>query len=132
MSRIRIAVVSTGGTIEKSYDEMSGVLANQVNILDIMLASLQLDGVDIVRVRLMNKDSLEMSEADYDLIARTAGSMARGHDGVVVVHGTDRMSQSGERTLEMNPNLTSPVVFTGAMRPYEMRTQSISRNLQFG
>jgi len=129
MSRIRIAVVSTGGTIEKSYDELSGVLANQVNILDIMLASLQLAGVDIVRVRLMNKDSLDMTEDDHNLIARTAGSMARGHDGVVVVHGTDRMSHSGERTLELNPNLASPIVFTGAMRPYEMRTTDALQNM---
>ena len=129
MKRIRIAVVSTGGTIEKSYDELSGVLANQVNILDIMLASLQLDGVDIVRVRLMNKDSLEMSEDDHKLIAKTAGSLARGHDGVVVVHGTDRMSQSGERTLAMNPDLEAPIVFTGAMRPYEMRTTDALQNM---
>ena len=129
MMRKRIAVVSTGGTIEKTYDEMSGVLANQVNILDIMLASLQLDGVDLVRVRLMNKDSLDMDDADHALIAKTAGEMAHGHDGVVVVHGTDRLSISGERTLRLNPNLGAPVVFTGAMRPYEMRTTDAVQNI---
>jgi hypothetical protein len=29
-------------TIEKTYDELSGVLANRVSVLDVMLASLQL------------------------------------------------------------------------------------------
>ena len=35
-------MISTGGTIEKTYDELSGVLANQVSVLDVMLASLEL------------------------------------------------------------------------------------------
>ena len=49
-----IALVSTGGTIEKTYDVYSGLLANQVSVLDVMLASLELRGVDIARVPLMN------------------------------------------------------------------------------
>ncbi len=125
----RIALISTGGTIEKTYDELAGVLANKTNILDMMLASLQLQGVEIIRVPLMNKDSLEMSERDHTLIARTAGSMADAHDGVIIVHGTDRLATSGERTLELNPELTVPVVFTGAMRPYEMRHTDALQNL---
>ena len=47
----RIALISTGGTIEKTYDELSGVLANQVSVLDVMLASLELRGVEVQRVR---------------------------------------------------------------------------------
>ena len=39
-----IVLISTGGTIEKTYDELSGVLANQVSVLDVMLASLELRG----------------------------------------------------------------------------------------
>ncbi len=31
----RIALISTGGTIEKTYDELSGVLANGVSVLDV-------------------------------------------------------------------------------------------------
>ena len=80
----RIALISTGGTIEKTYDELSGVLANRVSVLDIMLASLQLRGICIDRVSLMNKDSLEMSEADHDLIATTVAHYAATHDGVVM------------------------------------------------
>ena len=129
MSLKRIAVISTGGTIEKTYDDMKGVLANKVNILDILLESLEINGVEIVRVPLMNKDSLEMTDADHDLIARTAGSMAESHDGVIVVHGTDRMAQSGERTLALNPDLSVPIVFTGAMRPYEMRHTDSVQNI---
>jgi len=125
----KIALISTGGTIEKTYDEMSGVMANQVNVLDVLLASLQLRGVELVRVPLMNKDSLTMTESDHALIARTAGAMAQLHDGVVVVHGTDRLTESGDRTLKLNPNLTVPIVFTGAMRPYEMKHTDAVQNV---
>ncbi|MFN9331036.1 MAG: asparaginase domain-containing protein, partial [Planctomycetota bacterium] len=91
-SKKRIALISTGGTIEKTYDELQGVLDNRTSVLDVMLASLQLQGIDIVRIPLMNKDSLQMSPQDHDLIARTVGSMAEAHDGIVIVHGTDRLA----------------------------------------
>lgn len=124
----RITIVSTGGTIEKTYDALSGILANQVSVLDVMLASLELRGVTITRVALMNKDSLDMSEADHDLIADTAQRAADGSDGVVVVHGTDRLAKSGDRVLSRGVP-RSPVVFTGAMRPYELRSTDAMQNL---
>ena len=81
--RKRVALISTGGTIEKTYDEMEGVLRNEVSNLDVMLAGLELEGVVLTRVPLMNKDSLEMEPEDHALIAQTAGVMAEQHDGVV-------------------------------------------------
>jgi L-asparaginase len=129
MIKKRIAILSTGGTIEKTFDELSGVLANQVSVLDVMLASLELRGISVSRVQLMNKDSLEMSPADHTLIAETAAASARGHDGVVVVHGTDRLAISGERVVDLVGVPASPIVFTGAMRPYELRTSDALQNL---
>ena len=125
----RIAIISTGGTIEKTYDELSGVLANQVSVLDVMLASLELRGVEVRRVQLMNKDSLDMTDEDHDLVAETAESMARATDGVIVVHGTDRLHRSGERLVEGFGTPRRPVVFTGAMRPYELRSTDALQNL---
>ena len=127
--RKRIALISTGGTIEKTYDELSGVLANRVSVLDVMLASLELRGLDLVRVPLMNKDSLEMTAEDHTLIANTAGSFAAGHDGVVIVHGTDRLARTGDRIVELHPEIRVPVVLTGAMRPYALRTTDALQNL---
>jgi L-asparaginase len=129
MPRRRIALISTGGTIEKTYDELSGVLANQVSVLDVMLASLELRGVEVQRVALMNKDSLDMTATDHTLIAETVQTMARATAGVVVVHGTDRLAVSGERCVELVGTPAAPVVFTGAMRPYELRTTDALQNL---
>lgn len=129
MAKRLIALISTGGTIEKTYDELEGVLQNQVSVLDIMIASLQLEGVDLVRVPLMNKDSLEMDPADHRLIADTAGSMAAGHDGVVIVHGTDRLANTGEQLVETLGEPRVPIVLTGAMKPYMMRSTDALQNL---
>lgn len=129
MAKNRIAVISTGGTIEKTYDELEGVLENQLSVLDVMLASLQLEGVEVVRVPLMNKDSLEMTEEDHDLIASTAASMAAAHDGVIVVHGTDRLAVSGERIVKQLGTPRVPIILTGAMRPYMLRNTDALQNL---
>ncbi len=129
MSRRRIALVSTGGTIEKTYDELSGVLDNRVSVLDVMLASLDLRGVEIMRVQLMNKDSLDMDDRDHTLIAETAATLARANDGVVIVHGTDRLANTGERIVELCNPPASPVILTGAMRPYELRHTDAIQNL---
>jgi L-asparaginase len=128
----QVALISTGGTIEKTFDELHGVLQNQVSVLDAILASLTLEGLSIERVPLMNKDSLEMTEDDHELIARAALECAGRADGVVVVHGTDRLAVTGER---IHARLASPgaprraVVLTGAMRPYELRRTDAVQNL---
>lgn len=129
MSRRRIALISTGGTIEKTYDELLGVLHNRVSVLDVMLASLELRGVELLRIQLMNKDSLEMDEQDHTLIAQTAESLSRLHDGVVVVHGTDTLADTGERIIELTDKPSTPIVLTGAMRPYELRHTDAVQNL---
>jgi len=129
MAKARVALISTGGTIEKSFDELEGVLHNRYSNLDVMLATLQLEGVEIVRVPLMNKDSLDMTPADHRLIAETVGSLAATHDGVLVVHGTDRLAVTGEKIVEMLGTPRVPVVLTGAMRPYVMRNSDATQNL---
>lgn len=129
--RFRLALISTGGTIEKTYDELSGLLENRVSVLDVMLSSLRLEDLALERFPLMNKDSLEMTQGDHDAIAELALRCTKRHDGVVVVHGTDRLAVSGERVLQRSPgpNLAAPVVFTGAMVPYALRRTDALQNL---
>lgn len=129
MKHHRLALISTGGTIEKTYDPFDGALQNRFSVLDAMLATLQLPGTELVRVPLMNKDSLEMSEKDHRLIATTAHAMAEAHDGVIIVHGTDRLEVTGEAIYELGPTPPVPIVLTGAMRPYELRDTDAIQNV---
>ena len=128
-TRARIALISTGGTIEKTYDELEGVLTNEVSVLEVMLSQLQLGGVEIERVSLMNKDSLDMTPEDHELIATTAVEKASSCDGVIVVHGTDRLARTGDAIHARCPEPPVPIVLTGAMRPYVMRTTDALQNL---
>lgn len=129
----RVSLISTGGTIEKTYNPLSGVLHNEVSVLDVMLGQLSLTGVKLDRVQLMNKDSLDMIERDHELIAFTVDAMLEQHDGVIVVHGTDTLEKSGEACYERfsreKESLSGPVIFTGAMRPYELRSTDALQNL---
>jgi L-asparaginase len=127
---MKIALLSTGGTIEKTYNESDGTITNQRSVLDIMLASMVLRGVTIERVPVMNKDSLDMTSADHDRIATVAGLYAESHAGLVVTHGTDRLQHTGERLVErLGASPRVPIVLTGAMRPYELRTTDALQNL---
>jgi L-asparaginase len=129
MGKCHIALISTGGTVEKTYNEMEGVLHNAYSVLDVMLASMLLEGIEISRVPLMSKDSLEMTERDHTLIAQTAGAMAEAHHGVVIVHGTDRLARTGERICELLGEPAVPIVLTGAIRPYMLRNTDAVQNL---
>ena len=123
----RVALISTGGTIEKTYDPLLGVMGNNVSVLDVMLSQLVLRGVKLERIPLMNKDSLDMSNDDHTLIA-TAEELSQRSDGIVIVHGTDRLHVTGER-IHARFKSPVPIVITGAMKPWELRTTDAMQNL---
>lgn len=125
----RIALLSTGGTIEKTYNESDGTITNQRSVLEIMLAGLVLHGVQIERVPVMNKDSFYMSEEDHERIATVARVYSDSHDGIVITHGTDRLQHTGELLCKRLESHRVPIVLTGAMRPYELRTTDALQNL---
>jgi L-asparaginase len=125
-----IAILSTGGTIEKTYNESDGTLFNQKSVLEIMLAGLVLHGVVIDRIPVTNLDSVEMADADHERIVKVAAAYCESHDGLIITHGTDRLPITGEllvKRLGESPRV--PIVLTGAMRPYELRTTDAHQNL---
>jgi L-asparaginase len=126
---MNIALISTGGTIEKTYNPLSGFLDNELSVLDVMLAQIILRGVKLNRVQLMNKDSVLMTAQDHLIIALTAEAMLNNNDGVVIVHGTDTLSISGEACHKKLKELSGPIVFTGAMKPYELRSTDAVQNV---
>ncbi len=131
----RVALVTTGGTIEKTYDERTGELANRRSIVPRMLSELRLEDTEVTVHELMSKDSLEMTEDDRARIVEAvcdagAGEAAPGGCvGVVVLHGTDTLAETGERLAAGIPRPRVPIVLTGAMRPFEMKSSDALQNL---
>jgi L-asparaginase len=108
-----IRLFITGGTFDKSYDEISGRLSFKDTHVPEML---QLGRCRIpVEVRtLMMLDSLEMKDADRELILANCKSAAE--ERIVITHGTDTMTDTARVLGEAG--LQKTIVLTGAMVPY--------------
>jgi L-asparaginase len=127
-----IVLITTGGTIEKTYDESTGSLDNRRSIVGTMLRRLRLDDVAISINQLMSKDSLHMTDDDRGRIVSAVKLAAAGTpcpQGIVILHGTDTLALTGEELHTHLRHLTIPVIITGAMRPYEMKRSDALQNL---
>jgi L-asparaginase len=129
----RLTLITTGGTIEKTYDELSGELVNRQSIVRRMLSELRLEEGEVNVMEVMSKDSLDMNDADRDRIVQVVRIMGADEDcgtsGIVILHGTDRLALTGERILAAIPSPRIPIVLTGAMRPFEMKQSDALQNL---
>ncbi len=130
----KITLITTGGTIEKTYDEHTGELANRRSIVRRMLDELRLEETEVSVFELMSKDSLDMTEADRSRIleaVRATGACEEGAatKGIVVLHGTDTLALTGQHLCDQLEKPCVPIVLTGAMRPFEMKQSDALQNL---
>lgn len=116
--KITINIITTGGTIEKSYDESDGSLSNRASIIRAKLISkLRLPYTDLNFHPLLAKDSLYMDDNDRQILLEFINTLAVLHHPILVLHGTDTMEISAQFCFERIGNPKVPIIFTGAMRP---------------
>jgi L-asparaginase len=108
-----ICIFVTGGTFDKTYDEIRGRLAFGQTHLPEMLR-LGRSRVQVSIQTLMMIDSLEMTDRDRELIVRSCAQC--GESRIVVTHGTDTMVETAAAIARAVSGKT--VVLTGAMIPY--------------
>lgn len=129
----KITLITTGGTIEKTYDEYTGELANRRSIVRRMLAELRLEDTEINVFELLSKDSQFLTEADrtriLEAVRATGACEAGATTGIVILHGTDTLAVTGQKLYEDLGTPQVPVVLTGAMRPFEMKQSDALQNL---
>jgi L-asparaginase len=110
---MKLAVLTTGGTLDKEYNELNGSLFFGQTHIPEMLAQ----GRSRLAIRiqsLMMKDSLDMTTADRQAIA--SACECAGEQRIVITHGTDTMEQTAGF---LAGNVTGKtIVLTGAMIPY--------------
>jgi L-asparaginase len=132
---LKITLITTGGTIEKTYEERSGKLENRRTIVHRMLHRLRLEDVEIGLYELMSKDSLDMTDQDrariVEAVKSAGGSreMPGTADGIVILHGTDTLTLTGDLLFKEIAHPCVPIILTGAMRPYEMVRSDAIQNL---
>ena len=109
-----IKIFVTGGTFDKEYNELTGELFFKDTHLPELLA-LGRCSVEVDVVTLMMIDSLDMSEADRELIAENCKKA--NEDRIIITHGTDTMVETA-RVIAMRVK-GKTIVLTGAMIPYK-------------
>ncbi|HTP88002.1 MAG TPA: asparaginase [Bryobacteraceae bacterium] len=113
----RLYVLCTGGTIEKVYSEQSGSVQNLDSKIDRYLRALRLPELEVRTVRLMNKDSLEMTGEDRQMVLDAVRERLAEPAPIVITHGTDTMVETGMVLKNEVPELAVPIILTGAMTP---------------
>src|SRR5262245_47596353 len=108
-----IRIFVTGGTFDKTYDEIKGQLSFEDTHLAEMLR-LGRSHVDVSVRTLMMIDSLQMTEADRELIVRSCRQC--NESCIVITHGTDTMIETAAALARGIEGKT--IVLTGAMIPY--------------
>ena len=125
----RIYLLSTGGTIEKVYSEQRGVVENRAAKLDRYLRMLRLPDAEVRTIQLMNKDSLEMTDADRAEVRDRVIELLPEGAPIVISHGTDTMVETGLFLERAFPDLKIPLILTGAMTPLGFEGSDALQNL---
>ncbi|MBD3794250.1 MAG: asparaginase [Epsilonproteobacteria bacterium] len=117
-------ILNVGGTFNKIYNPLDGSLEVPYDnsAIENILTS-YMDEKNIAGA--IYKDSLDMTMDDRKMLASIIH--ASNETQFIVVHGTDTMKLSAEFLHEIFVDKT--VVFTGAMRPYQINNTESALNL---
>jgi L-asparaginase len=109
-----IRIFVTGGTFDKEYNELTGELFFKDTHIEDLL-KLGRSRLDISITTLMLIDSLEMSDADRELMVDSCKHCTE--DKIVITHGTDTMTTTASVLAREIKDKT--IILTGAMIPFK-------------
>jgi len=122
---LKIKIFTTGGTFDKIYfdaksefhigDPIIGELLEEANV-----------SFDYDITSLFKKDSLDINDADRELICNAVSNVEAGR--VLITHGTDTMVETARALMGIRDKT---IVLLGAMQPARMRLSDASFNLGF-
>lgn len=119
-----IQLFVTGGTFDKDYDEIKGVLYfNETNVPEMLRLGRCRASVEITTLMMM--DSLDMGPRERETILNACRTSAR--EKIVITHGTDTMVETARYLGEAA--IAKTIVLTGAMIPYNFGSSDGMFNL---
>ena len=121
-----LRLIATGGTFDKHYNELYGVLGFAESHLPEVIKRSRMT-VPVALDVLPLLDSLEMGDADRERVLTTC--RAASEKAIVIVHGTDTMRETA--AVLGAAGLDQTIVLTGAMIPYSIANSDALFNLGF-
>ncbi len=114
----KILVIITGGTIAmKKQRGKEGLMPAETpeEILESIPKKIR-DLIEIDVEYISNEDSVDIESPEVSLISQKILEKKDEYDGIVVTHGTDRMSENASKVAFMTKGIDKSVIFTGAMK----------------
>jgi len=125
----KMLILNTGGTFNKSYNQLNGkleILQNNEKIEKIVKTFRHNVNVDIKGI--IYKDSLELDTKDRQEIAK----IIQDYEKVLIIHGTDTMNITAEFLAEEQNLKNKCLVLTGAMIPFSFSELEACANFCLG
>ncbi|KAJ8604542.1 hypothetical protein CTAYLR_000984 [Chrysophaeum taylorii] len=126
MPKQRVLVITTGGSIDKTYSSEASDFVVGTPIVKSYLRGCKC-AHHVSYKELMRKDSLSLTDEDRELITETVRSARE--TSIVVTHGTDTMWKTALGVQEAAIAGNKVVVLTGAMRPAAFKESDAGFNL---
>jgi len=125
-----ITIINTGGTFNKKYNKVSGKLEipkNSKSVKKILSKSFY-NNLEFDIKGIIFKDSLDFTKKDREkLLLKIKNSK---NSKIVVIHGTDTMDKSiALLKKELDSLKSKTIIFTGAMKPFEIEKIEATSNL---
>lgn len=122
---MKIKIFTTGGTFDKIYFDAKSEFHIGHPIIGELLDEANVS-FDYDITSLFKKDSLDINDADRELICNEVSNVKEG--SVLITHGTDTMVETARALLGIRDKT---IVLLGAMQPARMRLSDASFNLGF-
>lgn len=119
-----VHIIAAGGTFDKQYNMISGVLDFANSKIPAMLEQGRVHAPFIFEA-LPLLDSLDMTDADRERIVHACRKTPE--ERILIVHGTDTMQQTAQ--VLAAASLKKTIVLTGAMIPAQMAGSDATFNL---
>lgn len=120
---MKIAIVTTGGTIDKIYFDAKSHYEVGESEAPRILAESQVD-VEREVVNVLHKDSLDITDEDRAMIRRVVEARPEKH--ILITHGTDTMVETASVLAGMPGKV---IVLTGSLTPARFRETDAPFNL---
>ena len=131
MSKPKVLIIYTGGTIGMIHDEKKGTLKPfRLERVFKSIPSIQNLGLEIHAMEL--KEIIDSSNVTPEIWIELSSIIAKYYDsfdGFVILHGSDTMAYSASALSFLFENLAKPVIFTGSQLPIGLPRTDARENL---